>query len=83
MSNSDIETILQKLEVYHDKHTDDHEIVMDKIAELQKQSYDIKEQIKPIVEIYTDLNGTKKVMKYLLITASLVVGFILSIKQLK
>lgn len=52
---------------------------------LEKHISEVKawqERAEPIVEIYTNLNGTKKVLKYVFYTLSLVIGFVLSIKAL-
>jgi len=42
----------------------------------------LEEQLKPIAEIYDDLAGTKKVLRFLFYTVSLGVGFAISIKAL-
>lgn len=50
--------------------------------EMTVQLQVLSDKISPVVEVYTDLNGTKKVLKYVFYTLSLIIGFILSLKAL-
>lgn len=50
--------------------------------ELKKEIKIIQETLAPISEIYNNLTGTKKVLRYVFILATLIIGFIISIKTL-
>jgi len=50
--------------------------------ETAEQLVKLEKQLKPITEIWSDLTGAKRVIKYLFVTISLAVGFAISIKAL-
>ena len=60
-----------------------HEISLENTTtnkELKEQVQEISETLKPIAEVYANLNGGWKVLKWVIVTASLVMGLLISIK---
>ncbi len=61
-------------------HISSENIRMNK--ELKDDIQALSDTLKPIAEIYADVNGTWKVAKWLIIVASMVIGLIISYKQI-
>ena len=75
MSQDQIQIILDRLDKMDIERSEKHELLMTQIQEL-------KEKINPVVDVYSNVVGTTKVMKYIFVGISFIVGFILSIKAL-
>ena len=81
MSNEEAKDIKHILADYHANHEVAHEKMMEEIRELKESIKKQGEEFAPVIEIYNDVKGTKKVFKFMFYTATLVIGFILSIKE--
>lgn len=79
MSQDNIQTIIQKLDKYHEDREEKHKLIMDEINSL-------KNQITPMSEIYVSLKGFGKVAiwvgKWIMTPTIILLGAIVSIKKI-
>lgn len=75
MPQHDITTILVKFKEFEERQSDTHTQLFARIQELD-------DKIDPVVRIYGDLSGTGRIIKWCIVSLTLVIGLAAGIKAI-
>jgi hypothetical protein len=59
-----------------------HGKIMEEIQNIKNEQTKQWEEVRPMLEVFNDVKSTKKVLKFILIGLTLIIGFFISIKTL-